>query len=198
MASQTDILNLAMRKIGGPHITAIDDGTEAANVLKDIYTSCLEAELASHPWAFATTRAMIPADAVAPAFGWNASYPLPVGYLKMVEVGEWWVFYRADCGPRFTIEGRAVLTDAASPLKIRYVQRMTNAGAFPPGFVQSFACRLGAESAEALTQNLSKRQAAWDERKVAIREAKRTNDIELPPQVGLMYSWELANRGIGG
>lgn len=198
MASQTDILNLAMRKIGGPRITAIDDGTEAANVLQTIYTSCLEAELAAHPWSFATTRALIPADTVAPAFGWKLSYPLPTGYLKMVEVGENWVFYRADCGPVFTIEGRAVLTDEGSPLKIRYVQRMTNAGAYPPGFVQSFACRLAAESAEAITQNLSKRQAAWDERKQALRDAAHTNDIELPPQRNLPNSWELAARGIGG
>jgi hypothetical protein len=198
MASQTDILNIAMVKIGGPNITAIDDGTEAANILKKIYTSCLEAELSAHPWTFATTRALIPADAVAPAFGWQLSYPLPVEYLKMVEVGKDWVFYRTDCGPIFALEGRAVLTDQASPLKIRYIQRMTNAGTYPPGFVQSFACRLAAESAEAITQNTTKRQMAWDERKQALRGAMRTNDIEMPPRGTLPASWEMANRGIGG
>lgn len=198
MASQTDICNLAMAKIGGPNITAIDDGTEAANVLNRIYTSCLEAELAAHPWTFATTRAMLPADAVAPLFDWSFSYPLPADYLKLVAIGDSWLFYRAACDGGYTVEGRAILTDVASPLKIRYVKRLTNAGIFSPGFVQAFACRLAAESAEALTQNLSKRQAAWQEREMAIKQAKHTNDIELPPVRSPAYSWELAARGFGG
>lgn len=198
MASKTGICNIAMRKIGAAHIADIDDGTEQANILLDIYDSCLDAELAAHPWTFASTREQIPADAIAPAFGWGYSYPKPTGFLKMIEIGQHWVFYASDCGPLFAVEGNAILTDAVSPLQIRYVQRISNAGALVPLFVQSFACRLAAESAEAITQNLSKRQAAWDEWRQAIRLAKRTNDIELPPQRGAPNSWELANRGIGG
>lgn len=198
MASQTGICNLAMRKLGAKRITSINDGTEQANVLLDIYDSCLEAELAAHPWTFASTRALIPADATPPPFGWARRFPKPAGFLKMIEIGQGWVFYRSDCGPAFTVEGNAILTDAGSPLQIRYVQRMTNAGDLVPLFVQAFACRLAAESAEAITQNLSKREQAWQEWKEAIRLAKRANDIELPPQAPLPASWELANRGIGG
>jgi hypothetical protein len=198
MASKTGICNIAMRKLGAAHIADIDDGTEQANILLDIYDSCLDAELAAHPWTFASTRALIPASSTPPAFGWGYSYPKPTGFLKMIEIGQDWVFYRSDCGPQFTVEGNAILTDAVSPLQIRYVQRITNAGDLVPLFVQSFACRLAAESAEAITQNLSKRQQAWQEWKEAIRLAKRTNDIELPPQRGFPNSWELANRGIGG
>lgn len=198
MASQTGICNLAMRKLGAARITSIDDGTEQSNILLDIYDSCLEAELSAHPWTFASTRVKIPADAVAPAFGWARAFPKPVDFLKMIEVGQDWCFYRSERAPLFAVEGKSILTDAASPLSIRYVRRMTNPGDLVALFVQSFACRLAAESAEAITQNLSKRQAAWDEWKRAIREAKRTNDIELPPQPKLAQSWELANRGIGG
>lgn len=198
MASQTGICNIAMRKLGAARITSIQDGTEQANILLDIYDSCLDAELAAHPWTFASTRALIPADAVAPPFGWARTFPKPKGFLKMIEVGDHWVFYRSDRGPLFTVEGNAILTDASSPLRIRYVQRMTNPGDLVPLFVQSFACRLAAESAEAITQNLSKREQAWNEWKESIRLAKRTNDIELPPQPNLPASWELANRGYGG
>ena len=198
MASQTGICNLAMRKLGAARITSINDGSEQANVLLDIYDSCLDAELAAHPWTFASTRALIPADSTPPAFGWARAFPKPKGFLKMVEVGEHWVFYRDGRESLFTAEGNAILTDAVSPLKIRYVQRMTNPGDLVPLFVQSFACRLAAESAEAITQNLSKREEAWKEWAQAIKLAKRTNDIELPPQRGPANSWELANRGIGG
>lgn len=198
MASQTTICNLALHKVGAARILSIDDGTKSASVLKDIYDSCLDAELSAHPWIFAITRALIPAASTAPPFGFKAAYPLPTGYLKMVEVGQHWAFYRADWGPRFAIESGAVLTDAVSPLAIRYVRRITAAGDLVAGFVQSFACRLAAECAESLTQNLSKRQAAWEEWKQAISLAKRTNDIELPPQRNLPTAWELATRGIGG
>ena len=139
MASQTGICNIAMRKLGAARITNINDGTEQANILLDIYDSCLDAELSAHAWTFASTRALIPADAVAPAFGWARSFPKPKGFLKMIEVGEFWVFYRSDCGTLFTAEGNSILTDAASPLRIRYVQRMTNPGDLVPLFVQSFA-----------------------------------------------------------
>lgn len=198
MASQTGICNIAMRKLGAGRITNLaDDPSEEAKVLRDLYDACLDAELAAHPWTFASARALIPADAVAPDFGWKRRYPKPTGFLKTIQIGDDWCFYRTE-GQGFELEGSAILTDAGSPLKLRYVRRVTNAGDLVPLFVMAFACRLAAESCEALTQNLSKQEAAWAQRKDAIREAKRSNDIEMPPQRSPMSSWELANRGIGG
>jgi hypothetical protein len=190
MASKIEICNLAVVKLGALRITSLEDNTKSANVLSAVYDSLLDAELASHPWSFATTRAQIPADVAAPSFGWGYRYQLPAGFLKMVEVGQDWLFYDSDQGPVFTIEGGAVLTDQLSPLQIRYVQRVTNAGLFPAMFVQSFACRLAYETAESLTQSLSKRQQAIEEYKETIRIAKRNNDIEKPPQRNAPQSWE--------
>lgn len=199
MASQVGICNLALAKLGAASIRDLNDGTRNANQMQTIYDACLDAELSAHPWTFASTRALIPADVTAPVFGWQYRYPLPTGYLKMIEIGQHWLFYTlSSCGPWFQIEGGAILTDEGSPLQIRHIQRITNAGLLPPLFVQSLACRLAFESAEALTQNLSKRQQAQAEWKDAIRQAKRTNDIELPPQSSAATSWELAMRGFEG
>jgi hypothetical protein len=190
MASKIEICNLALVKLGANPIVSLEDGTKSATTLGKVYDALLDAEIASHPWTFAKARAQLPASTTAPAFTWRYKYPKPAGFLKMIEVGQDWVYYATNCGALFELEGGDILTDQGSPLKIRYVQRVTNAGLYPALFVTSFACRLAAEVCETLTQSVSKRQAAWDERKEAIREARRSNDIELPPQAGPAQSWE--------
>jgi hypothetical protein len=193
MASQVQICNQALTKVGEQRITSLADGTKQANVMSAIYDVKRDAELAAQPWTFAIRRAQLPASAVAPSFGWTYAYPLPADYLALVEVGEDYVFYDSDTGALFQVEGTdsgpVILTDQAAPLEVRYIARVTNPGLYPPLFVEALACRLAAESCESLTQNLSKRQAAWDERKQAIREAKRVNAIEQPPRQPPASSW---------
>lgn len=193
MASSVQICNQALAKLGAQRITDLLDDTRNARVLNAIYDIKRDAELAAHPWTFAITRAQIPASSTAPSFGWLRRFPLPSDCLRLVEVGE----AGADYDPAgFEVEGGAILTDNGSPLKIRYVQRVTNSGLYPPLFVESFACRLAGEVAEELTQNLSKRDAAWAERRQAIAEARRTNAIERPPQRSQPTSWERALMGL--
>lgn len=195
MASQVEIVNQGLVKLGAARITSIADETKQARTMSAIYDVKRDAELGAHPWSFAIKRDQIPASSTAPSFGWAYAYPLPSDYLSMVEVGEKWVFYETDTGPLFQIEDGKILTDEASPLKIRYVRRITNPGLYPAVFVEAFACRLAAEACEDLTQNLSKRDAAWSERKQAIREAKRVNAIEKPPEQLPASSWSRALMG---
>lgn len=182
MASQTEICNQALTKLGAARIISIDDDTKQARALKAIYNAKRDAELQAHPWTFATTRAQLPASATAPAFGWGRSFPLPADCLQLVEVGEYYVLYVSDTAALFQIEGHAILTDEGSPLNVRYVRRETNDGLFPPLFAEALACRLAWEVCEELTQSPQKRQLARDEHKEAIRLAKRANAIEQPPQ----------------
>lgn len=201
MASQVQIVNQALTKLGAQRITDLLDGTRNARTMNAIYTAKRDAELAAHPWTFAIKRAQIPASSTAPAFGWAYSYPMPTDFLRLVEIGEDYVFYDVDT-PTFQMESdpatgrQAVLTDQGSPLDIRYVYRVTNPGLHPALFDEAFACRLAAEGCEEITQNLSKREAAWTERKQAIRDAKRVNAIEQPPQRNPNGSW--ANALLGG
>jgi hypothetical protein len=190
MSSTIEICNLALTKLGAARITSLADDSKQARALSAIFDPTRDAELVAHPWSFAIVRAALPASSTAPAFGWARAYPLPADCLHLVQVGDSFSYYDSDAaGPGFDVEGGAVLTDAVSPLLVRYTYRVTNSGLFPPLFVQSLACRLAFELAEELTQNLSKREAAWAERKDAIREAKRANVIERPPQTVPDLSW---------
>jgi len=190
MSSTIEICNLALTKLGAARITSLADDSKQARALSAIFDATRDAELVAHPWSFAITRAALPASSTAPAFGWDRAFPLPADCLHLVQVGDSFSYYDSDtAGAGFDVEGGAVLTDATSPLLIRYTYRVTNSGLFPPLFVQSLACRLAFELAEELTQNLSKKSAAWDERTAAIRDAKRANVIEKPPQTVPDLSW---------
>ena len=200
MTSKVSICNQALVKVGARRITALTDDTTQARALNEIFDVKRDAELSANPWTFATKRASIPASATAPAFGWNYHYPLPADYLAMVEVGENFTFYDSDTGALFAIESDAdgvlsIATDQPSPLDIRYVYRVENTGLYPALFIEALACRLAAEVCEELTQNIAKREAAWAERKQAVREAKRLNAIEQPPRKNPAGSWERALLG---
>lgn len=187
MSSQVEICNQALTKLGAARITSLLDPTKQAQALNAIWEVKRDAELTAAPWSFAIRRALLPASSTAPAFGWAYAYPLPADFLRLVQVGDSFVWYDSGNGeqyggPLFEVEGGAVLSNEASPLSIRYVSRVTNAGLYPALFVEALACRLAAETCEALTQNASKRQAAWQERQQALREALRANAIERPPQ----------------
>lgn len=192
MASVVQICNQALTKLGAQRITDLLDDTRNARVMNAIYETKRDAELSAHPWTFAIKRAQIPALSTAPAFQWTKSYPLPSDCLRLVQVGEDYTFYDSDGGELFQVEGNSILTDEESPLDVRYVYRVTSTGLFSPLFIEALACRLAAEACEEVTQNASKRELAWQEYKQAIREAKRVNAIEQPPQRQPDLSWARA------
>jgi hypothetical protein len=190
MSSTIEICNLTLTGLGAARITSLSDDSKQARALSAIFDSTRDAELVAHPWSFAIARASLPASSTPPAFGWDRAFPLPADCLHLVQVGDSFSYYDSDAaGAGFDVEGGAVLTDAVSPLLVRYVCRVTNSGLFPPMFVRSLACRMKFELAEELTQNLSKKEAAWAEYKDSIREAKRANVIERPPQTVPDLSW---------
>lgn len=195
MASQVQIVNQALTKLGAARITSMEDGTNSARVMSAIYDIKRDAELAANPWTFAIKRAALPASTTAPAFGWAYAYPLPSDFLSLVQVGEDFTFYESDTGALFEVEGGSVLTDESSPLDVRYVYRVTNPGLYPALFVEALACRLAAEACEQITQNQSKSEAAWAQYKQALRQARRTNAIEQPPRLLPETGWVRAMRG---
>lgn len=197
MASTIDICNQALVKLGSTRIASLTDDSKQAGALNAVYEVKLRAELAAYPWTFAMDRAEIPASSTAPAFGWAYAYPLPADFLRMVEVGEYYVLYQPDI-TLFALEGRNILCDEGSPLRIRYTKYVSNAGLYPALFVEALACRLAAEVAEDLTQSLSKREAAEQAYERAIRMARRANAIQLPPQPTPEDTWLLARRGVRG
>lgn len=181
-SSKVGLANRALTKIGSARITSLDEDSKAAATINSMWDYVLDAALRAHVWAFAKTRATLPALSTAPAFGYAYQYKLPSDFLRLLRIGTFLVYPR-PCGEGiYSIEGGNILTNLDAPLPIRYIKRITDPNLFDSLFAEAFACRLAAESCEAITQSATKKQAAWAEHDRAISDAIRVNAIERPAQ----------------
>lgn len=188
MASQTDVVNLALTSLGQDRVININDDTEPARVIRANWDLALDYLLSSHPWKFAIVRAELAALAAPPLNTWSLQYRLPEDCLKLVQVSTDWIFYSMDV-PTFELEGGMILTDEGAPLPVRYVTRITNTGLWPPQFARTMAMQLAADCCEKLTGSATKGEKAMVERERTITTAKRMSAIERPPQRPNESSW---------
>lgn len=151
-----DICNAALTELEMQPVSSIDDEASAtAVVLKSVVYASIRDVLRAHPWSCAAARALIPAAAAKPAFGWARSFPLPVDCLFVRQVDDGLYPYE--------IEGRSVLTDGDGPLRLIYTRDLTidpatgreiTSGevlAVDPGVANAAAFRIAARVARKLT-----------------------------------------------
>lgn len=196
MASQIEICNRALTKLGAARITNILDNSKGARAMNALWDTARKAELRKHIWQFATARTTLPAVTPAPAWGFNTACQLPSDFLRLVQVNNTFAVpgltdYRDQDDSAYVIENNQLLTVFNAPLKIRYIQDVTETGRFDPLFVEVLASKLAYEAAEEMMQSLSKKNQANDDYKAAIREATFTGAVERPPQGFPDDSWML-------
>lgn len=160
MASQIQIINGALRKLGAGRIAALTDENEMARIASDSYDVLLDAVLTDAPWDFATRRAELSANATAPLFTYDNAFDLPSGTeaatpeyclkpLEIVNLSEY----------QWRVEGRQIITSHDAPLQLIYVARITvNTGSYSPLFVEALQARLAMEWAEHLVKQSSVQQ----------------------------------------
>lgn len=195
MASEIQIMNMALLKLGAERIVARTDNKNAARVMDAIYEMVRDAELRRHTWRFATRRALLPALTDAPINGIFAlQYQLPTDCLRVRNVGDDYPgadlsAYRTRTNAQYSIEGQMILTHFAAPLAIRYTARITDTGLFDSAFTEALACRLAASACERITNDKQSRQLVLGEYKMAIGEAIRANALEGPPEPFADDTW---------
>ena len=178
MASKTDIGNRAISKLGEQRVSNIDTvDIKAAKVIRYMWDSIRDLLLASFPWNFAIARTQLAKDAAAPSWGYANRYTLPSDFLALLEIkGNY--DYRLESS---TSGGRYILTDAGSPIYIRYIRRVTDTGEFDPLFSEAFASRLAYEGCEEITQSNTKKQILAQEYEKNISMAYANDSIQDPP-----------------
>lgn len=197
MASNVEIANRALTKVGTNRIISLDDDTTEGRTVKSMFAIVRDAELRKYNWRFSIKRAQLAALVSAPAFGFAYQYRLPADYLKVIEVGDFYPggdltdYVGADTS-EYAVEGGLILTDYPAPLNLRYVSRVEDPSLFDSLFVEAFACKLAMEIAEPLTQSSTKRELARNEYRDAIADAVRNNAIEKPPVKVADDTWILA------
>lgn len=182
--SKTQIANRALYKVGEARVSNVDtDDSIAAEVISDVWDSVRDSLVAQYPWNFAIARASIAVDATAPAWGYNKRYTLPSDFLSLLEIKN---------TPDYKIESGYILTDEGSPLKIRYIKKVTTVGDFDTLFAEALACELAVQISERLTQSNTKKQILAAERDQVIKMAFASDAIQDPPQDLEDDSWLLA------
>jgi hypothetical protein len=179
--SQTEIVNLALTRLGQDRVISINDDVEAARVMRSLWDFTRDAVLASYPWKFAIKRTSLPALAAAPAYGWEQQFTVPEECLRLVQVGDDYVFYTGLL-ETFQLEGGVILTNEGAPLRLRYVERVTNVGLWPVLFGRVVAMQLAIDACEKLTTSSAKQQALNEAFALAVAQARKQSAIERPPQ----------------
>jgi hypothetical protein len=197
MASQVEIANRALTKLGAARIISFADDNKQSRSVNSMFNVVRDAELRAHLWSFTIKRDSLPALTTTPAWGYDYEYQLPSDCLRLLEVDDIYPGpnlddYRNANTQEFTIEGRKILTNKDAPLKIRYVSRVADTTQWDATFVEAFACRLAMEMCEDLTQSNSKKESVKDDYDTAIMMAIRANAIELPPQDLPDDSWVMS------
>ncbi len=144
MAASIDIINAALSKLGEQALTSVTDQSPAGRLANRTYEDIRDALLREFPWNFATKRASLAADPVAPVWEFSFSYNLPSDSLRLVRINN-------EFDANWRNEGGAILTDLEAPLEIVYVALVLE-GEMDATFREALAARLALEWAEALTQ----------------------------------------------
>lgn len=195
------IVNRGFDKIGVEPIVAFTDTTKQGRWANRNYDALRDLELTLNTWRFAVARTSLAALAAAPAFGYARQFQLPADFLRLISAGD--IAPGVDLtevrqsldGQDYSIEGGVIVTSLSSPLKIRYVRKVTDTGQFPPYFAEVLACRVAVEAAPSLTDSNPRTEKAMADYELAIRAARRANAIQQPPMPLADDSWIVA-RGV--
>jgi hypothetical protein len=186
MASDVNICNLALQRLGASRILSLSDNSTAARAMNILYTPTRDSLLRQHPWNFAVKRASLAADSTAPAFGYDNAFTLPADCLRLLssDKGEGESYMDT-----WKVEDGKILTNEDGPLYIRYVSRVADPTKFDACFLKLFALKLALDACEELTQSTTKFQILSEEYKDALKEARRLNAFENPPADSQDGSW---------
>ncbi|MCX4154996.1 MULTISPECIES: hypothetical protein [Paraburkholderia] len=187
---------MAATLIGVGRITAITDNSKTARSMTAVYDMVRLGELRKHFWSFASARAMLPALATPPAWQFGNACQLPADFVRLIQVNDFYadpamMDYRNQDDSAYTIENDKIFTDFQVPLKIRYIQDVTDTGRFDPLFCLAIAAQLAWYTCEELTNSDAKRQTCLKAYAQAIQDAMRANAFEKAPEGMADDSWML-------
>ena len=158
-----EIANRAITYLGGEVITSLDDDTKEGRACKRLYEQTRDALLRDHPWNFAIKRSSLAANTTAPEFEYTNAFDFPNDTLRIIEV---------DTTEEWAVEGRQIVSDAAAPLDIVYIERVTDPNLFDAKFIEAFSLRLAADIAYDITASQTVAATAENKYATLLKEAR--------------------------
>lgn len=174
MTNQTDICNIALSRLGGEAITAIDEGSRGARLCLLHYDIVLDALLREHLWNFATKRQSLALSVTAPVNEYDNQFALPDDWLKVVRINE------GECED-YRVEGKFLLCNVPV-VYLEYIAKVTDPNLMDAQFIDVFAQRLAAEISYPLAKTQTVTESAWKVYNQKIRMARGMDAQEGTPR----------------
>lgn len=171
--TKIQIWNMTLDLLVEQPLSSVDDVTASAKLLGRNYEQQRDYLLERYLWKFALTRESIAADGTAPSWGWSYRYLIPTNALRIIPPtvdGSW----NARPIP-YEQESGYLLCNMVGPLKLRYINRITNEGLFSNGFCELLSIRLAIRCAHFLTGKTSlveRLQGFYRETAAEVKEAE--------------------------
>jgi hypothetical protein len=199
-ASEVQIANRALQKLGEQSIIALNEDTTRAQEMNRAFGSVRDGELNRHRWRFSFERVSLPALVAVPIADYRYQYQLPGDFIRLLEGGSIASVvdmsdYHGGTGMQYSIEGRKLLSNIAAPITIRYIKRVTDTTLYTPAFDEAFAARLAYETCERITQSPERKKDCLTDYRIAIREAVLAQALEVASEAQADDSWVLARLG---
>jgi hypothetical protein len=186
MTDAVSICNLALQRVGAKSISALTDNSTSGRACNRVYEQARDSELRSHPWSFARERVQLAADSTDPAFGAAKRYAIPSDSLRILPTNG---VNGSDLQSDWQVEGRFILTNDASPIRLVYIKQITDENIFDALFTELLVARIAMDIAEKVTQSNTKKDEARSHYLAVQREARRVNAFERPPQRPPVDDW---------
>lgn len=173
---RTDVCNLALDMLREASIRSFDDRGPVEEWFQRNYDAALVSVFRSYSWNFAIKRAVLTANAEAPAFGWSFRYRIPIDCTRVLPLRQGGYL---NGGPiPHEIEGVYILTNDPGPLKLRYISAVDDPNYWDALFLRAFTAHLALSLAHWLTGKASMVQIAQAAFETALAEARRADGME--------------------
>ena len=175
MASQVDICNLALVRLGQDTIAAMyptEQSTEA-RLATGLWTPVLRSALRSHPWNFAlATAELTPTNDTPPDFTYE--YQLPTDCVRALRL------VNATYGT-YKIRAEDKLVTNQEDAVLEYVAMVTDTTKFDDQFIEALSYRLAADLSLPLTGNAQMFSAMMKAYSNTVTMARQTDAQEIRP-----------------
>lgn len=203
MATETEIVNAALRKGGGAkRILALTDSVGSAGIAADVLATERDDLLRSGVWNFAITRIKLGRLSTLPAFGWSYAFTLPSDCERVVSVfdnadGTGVVPYKIESLLQADGSYINVVVSDATDIYLKYCRQITDPNLMTASFRQALILRMAKIFAISIAKSNPLLQALDAEYKDVYREARSIDGMEDWPDALPEGSWASSRRRTG-
>ena len=173
---------MALTHLGQRTITSLNEASEPARRLNLIFATCRDAVLEDHDWSFARKMEALAEVADVTVPGWDYVYAEPARCVKVRKIFNDSTVSKKDSDPYDKVllsstNTKAIVTNTADAYA-RYTFQVTDTTLFSPSYIQALSLKLAADSAQALTGDINKRNQMLQYYQAALDNAKMSNKVE--------------------